>query len=219
MMFSNIDGYMIVVKNDEASEYYSNYCLPEWKNYLDVHIFDAVTPITMKKIKDFKFAKYSNNYKYIKHNIMAEITDTEKACFCSHYSLWMECCFSKKPIMILEHDAYLLNPKNLWYDEEYGLIFYDNAAMGSYIIQPWFAEKLINYVIEYGVSSGPYGLIERFANTNNLLNLLVNKNHKKFKAASDQVMSKKYGSTIEHYCNLHPEYWSKNQFHKFIEIE
>lgn len=219
-MLKHINGYMIVVKDSEASIYYSNYCMPAWKEHLkDVVIYDAVTPKTFNKYKELKFDKYSEQLKYRKYNIKAEITETEKACFQSHFNLWMECCFLKTPIMILEHDAILVKPENLWYEENYGIIFYDDAAMGSYIIQPWFAKMLIEHCISIQLSTGPYSIIHLMAMQYKIKHKVVNKSHKNFKAASDQVMSKKYGNTIEHYCNLYPEYWSPEKFHKFIEID
>lgn len=214
-----IDAYMIVIKDNESSEYYAKYCLPKWKTYFDVRIFDAITPATLHKHRDLKFDKYSSNFKYTHKNLKADITDTEKACFNSHYNLWLESCYSKLPTLILEHDCYLLDPDKLWFDDKYGIIFYDNAAMGAYVIYPWFAEKLCKYAMDTIISCGPYSLISYFAKTNSLIDQVVNKQHKKFVAASDQVMSKKYGNCIEHYCNLHPEHWPQSNFHKFIEID
>lgn len=218
-MFPHINGYMIVIKNNVASEYYANYCLPEWRKHFNVDMFDAITPKTYKKVKELTFDKYSSNFKYSSNNIRAEITETEKACFCSHYSLWLDCFYQQKPIMILEHDCYLQYPEKLWYDDKYGIIFYDNAAMGSYVIQPWFAEKLVKHLLELTISCGPYAIIHSFIQKQKMNDLVISKEHKKFVAAADQVMSKKYGNTIEHYCNLHPEHWPQEKFHKFIEIE
>lgn len=218
-MFPDINGHMIVVKDDPASEYYAKYCLPKWRKHCNVELFDAITPKTYKKVKELTFAKYSSKLKYTIKNIKAEITETEKACFCSHYSLWLECFYQQKPIIVLEHDCYLQCPEKLWYDNKYGMIFYDNAAMGSYIIQPWFAEKLVKHLLELTISCGPYAIIHSFIQKENMDDLVVNKSHNMFAAAADQVMSKKYGNTIEHYSNLHPEHWTEKHFHKFIEID
>jgi GR25 family glycosyltransferase involved in LPS biosynthesis len=219
-MLQDIEAYMIVVKDSDASVYYSNYCKPYWDNYMKkVNIYDAVTPETLKKYKEIKFSKYSSQYKYRQKNINAEITETEKSCFQSHFNLWLECCFLQQPIMILEHDSILNNPQNLWYEDSYGIIFYDKASMGAYVIQPWFAKMLIEYCISGAISTGPYSIIRNLGLAHDLKNKIVNNEHKKFKSAADQVMSKKYGNTIEHYCNLFPEYWPPENFHKFIEID
>lgn len=219
-MLKDINGYMIVVKDSEASVYYSNYCIPLWKEYLnDVIIYEAIVPKTLTKHKELKFSKYSEQLKYINNNIKAEITETEKSCFQSHFNLWMECCFLQTPIMVLEHDSILNKPENLWYGEDYGIIFYDNAAMGAYLIYPWFAEMLVKHCMNITITTGPYSVIHILGIQKNILDKIVIKSHKKFKAAADQVMSKKYGNTIEHYCNLYPEYWIPQKFHKFIEID
>lgn len=219
-MLKDINSYMIVVKDSEASVYYSNYCITLWKEHLkDVTIYDAVTPQTLNKYKELKFAKYSAQLKYTKKNIKAEITQTEKACFQSHFNLWMECCFLQKPIVILEHDAFLKRPENLWYDDNYGIIFYDDAAMGSYVIQPWFARMLVEYCMNVTMEVGPYGTIHDFGIKNKLTKKIVSNNHHKFNPSSVQVMSKKYGSTVKHYVTLHPEHWPTDYNYKFTEID
>lgn len=214
-----IDCYMIVIKGNKASEYYANYCKKSWENFgINVNIFDAITPKDLKDLKDIKWHKYSDQQKYKDINMNVEITDTEKSCFYSHYMLWKKCVSRNTPILVLEHDAYLENSENLWFDMDYGMIFSDDAATGSYVVFPWFAKLLIDYIKKYKIGSGPYSIIESCAVFNNVKNKLVNKRHKKFKAASNQVMSEKYGSTIEHFCNLNPNFFNSNAFHKFKKI-
>lgn len=211
----NIDTYMIVVEGNEASEYYANYCVPSWESFgLKVKRHRATTPKDLKKRNELKFFKYSKNAKYVEKNINAEITDTEKSVWYSHFFLWQECCFLNKPILILEHDTFLEHPERLWFDEKYNIIFFDKAAMGSYIITPKFAYRLIESAMNTTIGGGPYGFISTFKPKD----LVVNDQHKKYSAASNQVMSEKYGNTIEHYCNLHPEHWSAKDFHNFIII-
>jgi hypothetical protein len=131
----------------------------------------------------------------------------------------MECCFKQEPLVILEHDCFLKKPDNLWYHDNYGIIFYDDAAMGSYVIQPWFAKMLVKFCMDITISSGPYSIIHILGFKTNMLHKIVNKSHRKFKPASCQVMSKRYGNTIEHYSNLHPEHWPDDSFYKFTEID
>lgn len=211
MKFNNtINAQMIVIKDNLASTYYANYTKKSWESFgIKVNFFDAVTPQKLSKIKEINFSKYSSSSKYTSRKIKKIITDTEKACWYSHYLLWEKCYFSKEPLLILEHDAILIYPENLWFDDSYGIIFFDAAAMGSYIITPKFAEELLISARTAKISLGPYGFISRF-------NDVVNSSHKKFKVASDQVMSKKYGNTVDHYEGLNP-----NEFihHKFIIID
>ncbi len=206
---------MIVVEGNEASEYYSNYCIPSWEKIgLKVEKFKAVTPDDVPKIKEIRFEKYSTNLKYLNRGLKAEITDTEKAVWCSHFKVWEECCYSNEPILVLEHDTFLEYPENLWYDESYDIIFFDKAAMGSYIITPKFAKKLIDRVFVSRIGGGPYGFIASMGPSDTI----VNERHSKYNPASNQVMSEKYGNTVMHYCNLHPEHWPSEDFHKFILI-
>lgn len=210
---------MIVIKGNEASEYYANYCRSSWQNFgITVNTFDAIVPNDLSNLNKIRFAKYSKGLKYTKRNLKAEITDTEKACFYSHYFLWEKCAKKNVPILILEHDSYLEHPDKLWFDMKYGMIFYDAAAMGSYVILPWFAKILLSYFKHRLVASGPYSFIENCAIDHKMKDLLVNVAHKKFKVASNQVMSDKYGNTIEHFCNSHPHFFNQKDFHEFIKI-
>lgn len=206
---------MIVIEGDEKSEYYHDYCKPSWENIgVNVERFKAITPSVLHKQKDLKFAKYSASPKYVIKNLNVEITNTEKACFYSHFRLWQESVFLNRPILILEHDCILQDPLKLWYNADYGIIFYDRAAMGSYVIQPRFAKDLIEHMFSVEISNGPYSHIETFAVKNNRLHEVVNVKHKLFSIASDQVMSRKYGSTIDHYSNDRPGF----KTHDFVMI-
>lgn len=210
---------MIVIKENEASNYYANYCIESWKKIgLEVKIFDAITPKDLPKLNDIKWIKYSIQKKYKKLKINAEITETERACFYSHYFLWKKCANMNIPIMVIEHDSYLESPDNLWFDTNYDMIFYDKASMGSYVIMPWFAKMVIDYMKNIKIGFGPYALLYNCAKENGVLEKLVNTSHREYKAASNQVMSDTYGNTIEHFCNSNPELFNPEDFHKFIKI-
>lgn len=210
---------MIVIKDNKASEYYAEYCKKSWENIgLKVNKFDAIVPKDLQNLNNIKWSTYSNQNKYTKLGLKVEITETEKACFYSHYTLWEKCISKQLPIMILEHDSYLETPNNLWFDTEYGIIFYDKAAMGSYIIMPWFARLLIDYIKSKKIEGGPYSIIHNCGRYNKISSKVINSSHKKYKAASNQVMSEIYGNTIEHFCNSNPELFNPEDFHKFIKI-
>lgn len=216
----NVEFYMIVVKGNEASEYYADYCIPSWETLgVKVNRFDAITPKQLPKLKELKFSKYSSGSKYLKRKLKADITETEQACFYSHYTLWKKSIELNKPVMIIEHDAYLENPEKIWYDSSCGIMFFDMAAMGSYIINPWFAQQLTAHVRRQNISIGPYGMIAGFGKENNLQRLIVNDIHPLYDPGSRQVMSKKYGNTVIHYCNLYPEHFPPEAFHQFKMIE
>jgi hypothetical protein len=210
---------MIVIKGNEASEYYANYCTKRWEVFgLHVKRFDAIVPADLKNLTELKWTEYSMSIKYVKRNIKAAITDTEKSCFYSHYMLWKKCIEQNVPFMILEHDSYLEKPENLWYDSEYGIIFFDKAATGSYVIFPWFAQKIVKYLEKGIIISGLYAFIATFAKIEKLKSKVVNNLHKNFLPASNQVMSDKYGNTIEHFCTSNRDLFKKQPFHKFKKI-
>jgi GR25 family glycosyltransferase involved in LPS biosynthesis len=210
---------MIVIKDNEASEYYANYCMKSWENYgIDVKKFNAIVPKDLPNLDHIKWHPYSTQIKYTNLNIQAEITDTEKSCFYSHYMIWKICIKKNLPVLVLEHDSYLIHPENLWLDMNYGIIFYDKASTGAYVIFPWYAKIIVEYMKTTMVGCGPYAFLEKCAVENNMINMHVNQKHKKYKAAADQVMSEKYGSTIEHYCTSNPELFDSDRFHKFIKI-
>lgn len=208
--------FMIIIKDNETSEYYAQYCKPSWESIgISVDRFDAITPKTLKFRRELRFAKYSRANKYIKYGIQADITESEKACWYSHFSLWKESCYLDEPLLILEHDAYLENPENIILSTENDIVFFDKAAMGSYLINPNFARLLVEISIDKIIDSGPYAFIsENFFRTHKVIHHL----HKKFRSASNQVMSRKYGNTVEHYSDLHKDKFPGLKAHKFIEI-
>lgn len=216
-MLKNIKCYAIVINGNEKSEYYHQYCKGSWEDGLNVKVekFNAVTPDTLKRHKELTFARYSSAPKYISKGLKIEISPTEKACFYSHFKLWEMSALSFEPILILEHDAFLESPKNFWYDENYDIIFYDKAAMGSYVIQPHFARDLIEYLYSKEISYGPYSHIYSFGVETNRSSKIVNDKHPMYRVASNQVMSRKYGNTIDHFSNGKKEY----RQHEFIMID
>lgn len=103
-------------------------------------------------------------------------------------------------------------------DEKYGIIFFDKAAMGSYVIQPWFARELVDAARSTIINSGPYGFIYALGVEKKISKKIVNDLHGMYKPASNQVMSQQYGNTIVHYCNLNPDHWEPDDFHAFKYI-
>lgn len=210
---------MIVIKGNEASEYYANHCIKSWKNFgINVKKFDAITPDDLPNNNFIKWKEYSDQDKYLLKGLKVPITDTEKACFTSHYMLWKKSAEENIPILVLEHDAYLETPENLWYDTTCGMIYFDKAAMGSYVIMPWFAKIIMDAIEMFNVGSGPYGFLYAVVVKYELKDLYVNDRHPLYVAASNQVMSKKYGNTIDHYYNSQPDLIKRHGKHKFIMI-
>jgi hypothetical protein len=68
------------------------------------------------------------------------------------------------------------------------------------------------------ITSGLYAFIATFANSEKIQNKVVNNLHKKYVSASNQVMSDKYGNTIEHFCTSNRNFFKEKMFHKFKKI-
>lgn len=210
---------MIVIRDNQISNYYADYCIPSWEDYgFKINKFDAETPDTIQQRTDLKFSEFNRSQKYAAYKLSVAITETERACWYSHYSLWKKCVELAKPIMILEHDAYFYRPEKFWIDlAEYSLIFHDKAAMGSYIIAPDAASQLVKYcsenIIATGVLAGIHDCHRR--------GRLTRKVHAHFTAKIDpcvnQVYSKKYRNTIHHPSDDYPDIEWKQ--HDFIEID
>lgn len=207
-MFKNC--HSIVVRDNPASEYYFSYCAPSWRQVgIELSRFDAVTPADLINRSEITFGDYYQSTKYRFNNIKAPITDTEKACWYSHYDLWVKCAEANEPFFITEHDSYLERPELFWYQKNRGVIFYDKAATGSYVMQPEFARFMLHFCKHNRIDVGPYSVISyiRSSNKNTTGKDIVNAKHKDFVACSNQVMSLKYGNTIEHYSDT-----IKNQY-------
>jgi GR25 family glycosyltransferase involved in LPS biosynthesis len=210
---------MIIIPGNESSNYYANYCIPSWDDYgFRVEKFNAETPETICDRTDLKFARYNRSQKYFAYKLQVEITQTERACWYSHYMLWKKCIDLDRPIMILEHDAYFYKPENFWIDlDNYELIFYDKAAMGCYIITPSAAKTLVNYVTNNIISTGVLaGIHECYSR-----NKFKRKVHAHFTASIipcvNQVYSSRYRNTIHHPSDDYPDIKWKQ--HEFIRID
>lgn len=192
---------MIVINRQPVSEFYYNYCIKSWKDAgFNVERFKASTPISIASAPDLFFTRYNYQRKYIK--LKVSFSETEKACFTSHFRLWKMCILLNEPILILEHDTELHTSSNLWVDtsSKYGFVSFDEAAMGCYILYPWFAKILIELCHKTDIFCGPLGFIREVARGNKILDKIVYKGHnRRFQAASNQVMSNTHGRTIDHF--------------------
>lgn len=215
-----IKSFVIVVKNNPASEYYAKYCSPSWEQIgLYPEIFNATTPSDLNNLSELKFANKIDRQIFADRGLSVAFTETEKACWYSHYFLWRECVRLSEPIVIMEHDSFLENPLKFWYDDKFLMIFYDKAAMGSYWISPRFAKKLVDISKKNIISTGPYSFIVGVTKSLKLDDYVVSSEHKFYDPASNQVMSEKYGSTVEHFTTSNKHLFKQSMFHKFKNIE
>ena len=215
-----IKSYVIVVKGNPASEYYAKYCRPSWEQVgLYPEIFDAVTPSDLKNLSELKFADKIDRQIFADRGLSVGFTETEKACWYSHYFLWSKCVKMDEPIVIMEHDSFLEKPLKFWYDEKFLMIFYDKAAMGSYYISPKYAKKLVEISLKNIINTGPYSFVNNVTIGLKLQDYVVSSDHIFYDPASNQVMSEKYGSTVEHFTTSNKHLFKQSMFHKFKNIE
>jgi len=90
--------WMIVIRDNPISILHMEKSLPSWKNY-KIEIFNAVTPKDLSFLNElFFYKKWSSGNSF---------TDTEKAVWYSHFLLWKQCFYEKKPLIVIEHDSIL----------------------------------------------------------------------------------------------------------------
>ncbi len=147
----NFKIIMIKVENDPVSQAYYEYCLNSWDGF-NVTKYSAVTPDTLKDQTHNKlmFGTRSNG---------RELTDTEKACFYSQFNLWKKCAVENVPILILEHDAYLVKPNFIKFDPRFNVTFFGQHSMEAVMYHPGFARRLVEHCLDNKVT-GPMNLVD-----------------------------------------------------------
>jgi len=91
------DVWMIQMPNNPRSMYYRGRVEESWKDY-NLNFFNAITPEDNDK----------NYLDFAKKRGKIEFTPTEKAVWYSHVEMWARA--RSKPILIIEHDAMLVEP-------------------------------------------------------------------------------------------------------------
>ena len=103
---------MICDYKNPTSVAYSKIALKTWEDVKNVEVerFQCYTPDTLDTAPfDINWGKYSSAGKYKKDR--HEITPTEKACLTSMFHWWKHIADTGEQVIILEHDAYVRNPK------------------------------------------------------------------------------------------------------------
>lgn len=132
---------------------------------INFHFYDAVS------YKNERFLQYKNHWDWdwlTKLYRGKKLSDGEKACFASHYSLWQKCVEENKPILVLEDDIVFLDgfltqidkivskdkvhfvclmsffqKKTKSFDEELNLTYENICGTQGYYITPTGAKKLL----------------------------------------------------------------------------
>jgi len=146
---SDFDIWMIRVKGDEKSETYAKYCAKSWTDAgFEVNFFDAVTPDTLRWGGHLNFDKSHK--------------PAEKACFISQYLLWKKCYEENRPILVLEHDAYLENPEMIIYNPGFAMQYFGQHCMEAVLYNPWWAKEMLFLAETIKDLTGPFAMVEHF---------------------------------------------------------
>jgi GR25 family glycosyltransferase involved in LPS biosynthesis len=176
MDFDNPVAYIITVKGNKTSEEMSLRCQESCqKAGQPYQVWDAFDG-TSGEIFYPEHAKNQVHYRWLKQ-MNDKLTIGEVACILSHYSLWAKCATEDKPIVILEHDAIMVN-KYPWHNgfnqinylgnlQQYQANSYPDFPPHSaatknwkficrahaYAIDPAVARQLVSHVLRFGLTA------------------------------------------------------------------
>jgi len=169
-------AYIITLKNHQISESMSARCQKSLADLdMPYKVWDAFDGTDGKEIKVPDQCKDKSYLSWIKW-LDKELSLTEVSVALSHISLWAHCIEIDRPIIILEHDAIML--QRLTDHPAIGCLHYlgssEQAKQGwpvlitpphatnghnyhficrahAYGIDPWSAKNALSYVIKYGI--------------------------------------------------------------------
>lgn len=145
---NDFDIWMIRIKGDELSEIYAKYCAKSWTDAgFKVNFFDAVTPDTLDER-----GGHINFHK--------SRCGGESSCFVSQYLLWKKCYEENRPILVLEHDAYLTNPEAIIYNPSLAMQYFGQHCMEAVLYNPWWARRMCTITETSENLRGPFGMVE-----------------------------------------------------------
>ncbi len=176
MQMDNPVAYIITLKGNTKSEELSARCQKScsecgqpWQvwNAFDGTSGEIIYPEHAESQDHFSFLKQMND----------RLTITEVATILSHYSLWAHCVKIDEPIVILEHDAIMVN-KYAWHDGWNQINYLGNLQQmqegkwpsfpphsaatknykflcraHAYAIDPAVARQLVGHLIRFGLSA------------------------------------------------------------------
>lgn len=168
-------AYIITLKGNETSQSLSKRCQESCDSVeMPYKVWDAFdgTSGEIKTPEHLKEKDYLNWVKWVDQ----ELSPSEVACALSHFSLWCHCLNIDKPIVILEHDAIMVEKfdVHLVYNSIMYLGCVEQVEKGwgvyptpphatngnnyhficrahAYSIDPTVAKNLVSHVIKYGI--------------------------------------------------------------------
>ena len=155
----NYKTIMIRLKHELLSESYYQYCRASWE-WVDLRTYDAVIPETLEQQNGkLTFGRRNNR----------ELSDTEKAAFYSQYNLWKKCAHENMPILVLEHDAFCVNPTAIGFNPNLGVQYFGQHSMEAVMYHPAFAKLLCDYCEDPDkIVTGPMKLVDSLLGLFNL---------------------------------------------------
>lgn len=156
--------FVIVIRNHPASERYFKTILPSWTNigwYLER--FDATTPDSLPSWPLNFDPDGCKQKAFTDRGFAKQFTPTEKACWYSHYLLWKKCAEMNERILILEHDAMVVDPSLIKDRPDYDF-WQVGTFLSAYFIAPELARWLC-YKLEQGekvITLGALGFLHDF---------------------------------------------------------
>lgn len=176
MNCNEVEAYIITLKGNKVSEDMSQRCQDSCASVgMPFHVWDAFDGTT-GEIKYPYHALNQSHYKWLKQ-MNDRLTVTEVATILSHYSLWVRCCEIDLPIVILEHDAIMVQ-KYAWHNGWNQINYLGNLQQyqsgtypdfpphaaatknhkficraHAYAIDPAVARQLVSHVIKFGLSA------------------------------------------------------------------
>jgi GR25 family glycosyltransferase involved in LPS biosynthesis len=176
MHFDDVVAHIITIKGNETSERLSKRCQYSCEKVgQDYTVWDAFDG-TSGTIYYPDHAKDQDHYRFLKQ-MNDRLTIGETATILSHYSLWAKCVAEDQPLVVLEHDAIMI--QRYWSHNGFNQINYlgnlqqyqegrwpdfpPHAAATknhkficrahAYAIDPAVARQLIAHVIRFGLSA------------------------------------------------------------------
>jgi hypothetical protein len=161
--------HMICMENHPVSVMYQRAVESSWKDYT-VKKIEAVTP------KDLPYKRKLDFEKKLGKN-PREFTATEKAVWYSHFERWCWCARTNIPLVVIEHDALLVNKLPDLSKEGYKFLSFvcrdwlkkptiDIAPGSGYYITPHVASRLITKAVIKPITQNSDGHISTVLNWN-----------------------------------------------------
>jgi GR25 family glycosyltransferase involved in LPS biosynthesis len=175
MHFDDVEAYIITLKGNATSTRLSDRCQKSCiKVEQPYNVWDAFDG-TSGQIYYPEHAQNQDHYSFLKQ-MNDKLTITETATILSHYSLWAHCVKIDIPIVILEHDAIMVQ-RYAWHDGWNQINYLGNYSQletgwpsfpphsaatknykficraHAYAIDPAVARQLVSHVIRFGLSA------------------------------------------------------------------